>query len=75
MFELPSIDFSKLNYSIELETVGIKSTNDLIKPAIAALIKDGIQRQIVACNLGKKAADELVEAFGKWRKKKKGGNK
>ena len=64
MFELPSIDFSKLGFSIELETVGIKSTNDLVKPAITALIKDGIQRQIVACNLSKNAADELVEAFG-----------
>lgn len=64
MFELPSIDFSELGFSIELETVGIKSTNDLVKPAITALIKDGIQRQIVSCNLSKGAADELVKAFG-----------
>lgn len=64
MFELPSIDFSELNCSSELETVGIEDANDLVKPAITALIKDGIQRQVTACNLSKRAADELVEAFG-----------
>lgn len=64
MFELPSIDFSELNCSRELETVGIEDANDLVKPAITALIKDGIQRQVTACNLSKRAADELVEAFG-----------
>ena len=64
MFELPSIDFSELNCSSELETVGIEDANDLVKPAITALIKEGIQRQIAACNLSKRAADELVEAFG-----------
>lgn len=64
MFELPSIDFSELNCSSELETVGIEDTNDLVKPVITALIKEGIQRQIAACNLSKRAADELVEAFG-----------
>ena len=64
MFELPSIDFSELNCSSELETVGIEDANDLVKPTITALIKDGIQRQVTACNLSKRAADELVEAFG-----------
>ncbi|MCI7000509.1 MAG: hypothetical protein MR888_08490 [Clostridiales bacterium] len=64
MFELPSIDFSELNCSSEIETVGIEDANDLVKPAITALIKDGIQRQVRACNLSKRAADELVEAFG-----------
>ena len=64
MFEFPSIDFSELNCSSELETVGIKDANDLVKPVITALIKDGIQRQVTACNLSKRAADELVEAFG-----------
>ena len=64
MFELPSIDFSELNCSSELETVGIEDANDLVKPAITALINDGIQRQVTACNLSKRAADELVEAFG-----------
>ena len=64
MFELPSIDFSELNCSSELETVGIEDTHDLVKPVITALIKEGIQRQIAACNLSKRAADELVEAFG-----------
>lgn len=64
MFELPSIDFSELNCSSELETVGIEDTNDLVKPVITALIKEGIQRQIAACNLSKRAADELVEAIG-----------
>ena len=64
MFELPSIDFSELNCSSKLETVGIEDANDLVKPAITALIKDGIQRQVRACNLSKRAADELVEAFG-----------
>lgn len=64
MFELPSIDFSELNCSSELETVGIEDANDLVKPVITALIKEGIQRQIAACNLSKRAADELVEAFG-----------
>lgn len=64
MFELPSIVFSELNCSSELETVGIEDTNDLVKPAITALIKDGIQRQVTACNLSKRAADELVKAFG-----------
>lgn len=64
MFELPSIDFSELNCSSELETVGIEDTNDLVKPVITALIKESIQRQIAACNLSKRAADELVEAFG-----------
>lgn len=63
MFELPSIDFSECYCSSELEAVGIKDANDLVKPAIAALVKDGIQRQITACNLSKKAAAELVEAF------------
>lgn len=64
MFELPSIDFSELNCLSELETVGIEDANDLVKPAITALIKDGIQRQVTVCNLSKRAADELVEAFG-----------
>lgn len=30
MFELPSIDFSELNCSSELETVGIEDANDLV---------------------------------------------
>lgn len=64
MFEFPNIDFSELDCSSELETVGIEDANDLVKPAITALIKDGIQRQVTACNLSKRAADELVEAFG-----------
>ena len=44
--------------------MGIKGTNDLVRPAITALIKDGIQRQVTVCNLSKRAVDELVDAFG-----------
>ena len=64
MFELPDIDFSSLYCSDELEAVGIEDTNDLIKPAVVALLKDGIQRHISACNLSKKACDELVKSLG-----------
>lgn len=60
MFELPSIDFSQLNCSHELEAVGLEDTDDLIKPVLSAMIKYGIQCHITDCNLSTKAADELV---------------
>ena len=63
MLELPNIDFSELYCSNELEAVGIKDLNSLVKPAITALITDAIQRQITACNLSKRAADKLVDVF------------
>lgn len=63
MFDLCNIDFSGLYYSEELKTTGIQSTNDLIKPAITSLLKNGIQEHIRACNLGKEACDELLKAL------------
>lgn len=65
MFGFPDIDFSRLDCSDELKVVGLDSTVDLIKPAIVALLKDGIQRHISTCNLSKKACDELVQVLGK----------
>lgn len=63
MFGFPNIDFTTLYYSSELDKVGIESTTDLVKPAIIAILKDGIQRHVTACNLSKSACNELIEAF------------
>ena len=60
MFELPSIDFSQLNCSHELEAVGLEDTDDLIEPVLSAMIKYGIQCHITDCNLSTKAADEIA---------------
>ena len=63
MFELPDIDFSELYCSDELEAVGLEDINDLVKPAIIAFLKDGIQRHIIDCDLSTTACNELITAF------------
>lgn len=63
MVEFPTFNFSDLYYSDELNAVGIKSTSDLIKPAIIAFLKDGIQQHIQSCNLSKSACNEILSTF------------
>lgn len=63
MFDSTDFDFSFLDCFGELESVGITNANALVKPAIEAFLKDGIQKNIVACNLSLNATEELVSHF------------
>lgn len=63
MFGLENIDFTELDYWEELENVGIKNANDLIKPAIAELLNTGIHEHIRKCNLSKNSCIELLKYF------------